>query len=119
MKQTITLLLLFCGLFSFAQESSERKVVDAFMNGFNLKMDTVYWLYEYDNIAWWTSDSVYATPKEEQAKLGSEWFCFKRDNVWHAVYGKYQDNKFDMVYHYEVDTNQLIKRVYTQIDTLS
>jgi hypothetical protein len=118
MKETITSLLLLCGIFSFAQEDSEKNTVDAFIKGFNLKMDTVHWLCEYDNIAWWTSDSVYATPKEEQEKLGSEWFCFKKGSIWHAVYGKYKDNRFDMVYHYEVDTNQLIKRVYEQIDSL-
>jgi hypothetical protein len=119
MKHTITTILLFCGFYTLAQENSERKVVDAFIKGFNLKMDTVYWLCEYDEIAWWTSDSVLATSKEEQAKLGSEWFCIKRGNIWHAVYGKFQDNNFAMIYHYEADSNQLVKRVYTQIDSLS
>jgi len=81
-------------------------------------MDTVSWLCEYDNIAWWTSDSVYASPKEEQSKIGAEWFCFKTDNIWHAVYGKYSKQSYDMIYHYEVDTNLSIKRVYTKVDSL-
>lgn len=119
MKQLFTFIVLLSSLQTFAQEDTGRKKVDAFIKQFNLKMDTVYWLCEYDDIAWWTSDSVFATPKEEQAKLGAEWFCLKKDAVWHALYGKYRNNRFEMVYHYEVDTNQVVRRVYTQIDTLT
>ena len=80
-------------------------------------MDTVAWLCDYDNIAWWTSDSVYATPKEEQAKLGSEWFCFKIGSTWHAVYGKYTNENYEVVYHYEVDSNRQVKRVFVNFDS--
>lgn len=117
MKQLFTLLLSISLFSVYAQEDSERKIVDAFMNRFNLKMDTVSWLCEYDNIAWWTSDSVSASSREEQAKLGTEWFCFKDGNTWHAVYGKYSNQNYDMVYHYEVDASLAIKRVKTRIDT--
>ena len=34
------------------------------------------WLCVYDNIAWWTTDSLLASPEEEKQKLGKEWFCF-------------------------------------------
>ena len=114
----IFILVLSVSYFSvFAQEDSERKVVDSYIKQFNLKMDTVLWLCEYDNIVWWTSDSVYASSKEEQANLGAEWFCFKIANIWHAVYGKYANQTYNMVYHYEVDTNLSVKRVYTNIDS--
>lgn len=117
MKQLLVLLLCIFGLTGIAQVDSGQKKVDAFIKRFNLKMDTVSWLCEYDNIAWWTSDSVYATSKEEQAKLGAEWFCFKIGDIWHAVYGKYANQNYDMVYHYEVDTTWLVKRVYTKVDS--
>jgi hypothetical protein len=113
-------IILFLSLTAFtvsAQDNSEMKVVDNFMKRFNLKMDTVSWLCQYDDIAWWTSDSVYASSKVEQSKLGSEWFCFKQGSLWHALYGKYVNNQFQMVFHYEVDSNQIIKRVYKQVDS--
>lgn len=119
MKHLIIIIFSFSGLFTTAQESSEKQIVDGFIKRFNSKMDTVYWLCQYDDIAWWTSDSVSATPKNEQAKLGSEWFCFNQGNIWHAVYGKYENNQFQMVYHYEVDTNRVVRRVYIQVDTLT
>lgn len=119
MKQFIIAVLMLNTLSASAQKDAERKIVDDFIQRFNLKMDTVSWLCQYDDIAWWTSDSVSATPKEEQAKLGSEWFCFKRGNRWHALYGKYVNDQFQMVYHYEVDSNQVVKRTYTQIDSLT
>ena len=118
MKQIIISLLVLNVFTASAQENSERKKIDDFMERFNLKMDTVSWLCQYDDIAWWTSDSVMATSKEEQAKLGAEWFCFKEENIWHAMYGKYSNEQFQMAYHYEVDSNQVIKRVYTQVDSL-
>jgi hypothetical protein len=90
---------------------------DAFMKTFYSRMDTVEWLCAYDNIAWVTSDSVFASSKEEQAKLGSEWFCFPQNGLWHAVYGKYQDNQFNMVFHYSVDSNNRIVRTKQHVDT--
>jgi hypothetical protein len=101
-----------------AQESSEKTQIDEFIKQFNQKMDTVQWLCAYDDIAWWTSDSVYATSKEEQSKLGSEWFCFEKDLIWHALYGKFENGNFQMAYHYTVDSNQIIKRVNSSIDTI-
>jgi len=117
MKQLFTTIVLAISVNAFCQTEVTKTPYDEFIKTFNSKMDTVAWLCEYDNIAWWTSDSVYATSKEEQAKLGAEWFCFKIGDIWHAVYGKYSSQNYDMVYHYEVDTNQFIKRVYTKIDS--
>ncbi len=82
-------------------------------------MDTVTWLCEYDNIAWWTSDSVSASPAEEQSKLGAEWFCFKKEDLWHAAYGKFVNGQYQMAYHYVVDTNNSIRRSYSTIDTFT
>ncbi len=105
-------------ILSFGQKGKSRgynfDIVD-----FNKKMEVVEWLFDYDMVAWWTSDSVMAQDKNEIEKLGSEWFCFKDNNhIWHAVYGKYEDHNFNTVFHYTVDTLNNVKRSYDNIDTL-
>lgn len=118
MKRSITALLLFISFIANAQNDSERKPIDEFMKRFYQKLDTVYWLCKYDDIAWWTSDSVYASGKEEQKKLGKEWFCFEEGKLWHALYGKYRDNQFDAVFHYTVDSNGIVQRSYNPVDSV-
>lgn len=113
----LSFLLLSAFCINETQAQSEQDQIQKFIMRFNLKMDTVSWLCEYDNIAWWTSDSVYATPKEEQSKLGAEWFCFQQQDLWHALYGKFTNGQYQMAYHYTVDTNQSIRRVQESIDT--
>jgi len=107
---TILTVILFCSTFAFGQMKFDIK-------SFNEKFETAQWLYQYDIIAWWTSDSVYAAPKDEQNKLGGEWFCFQDTNIWHAAYGQYKNNTFDLVFHYTVDAASKVTRVYTPIDT--
>lgn len=86
---------------------------------FNQKAKTAEWLYMYDAIAWWTSDSVMTQNPTELERLGKEWFCFQSsDNNWHAIYGKYEDNEFDLVFHYLVDTLFSVKRIYDPVDTI-
>jgi len=109
--------MLLAGLAATAQVKQATTPYDEFIKRFNAKMDTVSWLCTYDNIAWWTSDSVAATSKEEQAKLGAEWFCFLDNSVWHALYGKFQNGSFETVYHYEVDSTGKVSRVRTLVDT--
>lgn len=85
---------------------------------FNEKASMVEWLYMYDAIAWWTSDSVVLQDKNEIARLGNEWFCFQSsDSNWHAVYGKYENSVFDLVFHYFVDTAYNVSRIYEPVDT--
>lgn len=115
MKQLTFAVLLLSVVFVQGQTTTP---YDSFIKKFNSRMDTVQWLCEYDDIAWWTSDSVYATPKEEQQKLGSEWFCFYKDNSWHALYGKYHNNNFETVYHYIVDSSNHIARAYEKFDSV-
>jgi hypothetical protein len=119
MKQFILLTFVLISATAICQKSPTKGPYDDFMKKFYLKMDTVEWLCEYDKIAWWTSDSVCATPKEERAKLGAEWFCFKKENLWHAVYGKYEDNKFKMVYHYIVDSDNNVSRLKEDVDSMT
>ena len=119
MKQLLTATLLLIFLTTQGQKNQPKSPYDDFMKVFNTRLDTVQWLCEYDKIAWWTSDSVYATSKEEQSKLGSEWFCFQSDGVWHALYGKYEQPDFKMIYHYVVDSDNHIYRTKQEIDTLT
>ncbi len=83
---------------------------------FNKKMEIAEWLYEYDMIAWRTSDSVMAQDKKELERLGSDWFCFKKNDTWHAVYGKYENNQFDLVFHFKVD-NGNVSKTTENVDT--
>ena len=83
---------------------------------FNKKMVVAEWLYEYDMVAWITSDSVMNQNKEDLARLGTDWFCFKKNDIWHAIYGKYENNQFDQVFHFKVDKGQVIKTSET-VDT--
>jgi len=114
-------LILLYGIFfltilsTFGQEN-KRMTFD--ITDFNQKASIAEWLYEYDAIAWWTSDSVMLSDSIERSRLGSDWFCFQTPNKnWHAVYGKYENDTFDLVINYLIDTSYHIKRVYNQIDT--
>lgn len=88
------------------------------MDDFNAKMRDVEWLYIYDAIAWWTSDSVYAASEDERKKLGAEWFCFQDENsLWHAAYGNFKGKHFELIFHYKVSSDYKVSRTYEPIDT--
>lgn len=71
---------------------------------FAKKFAVAQWLAEYDEVAWKTTDVMLAQDQKDLARLGAEWFCFKTDDgLWHAVYGKYADAKFDQVFHLTMD----------------
>jgi len=84
---------------------------------FTKKFELVQWLFEYDNVAWKTTDVVMALPKEQLSGLGQEWFCFQDKNkLWHAVYGKLNGEKYDVAFHYEMDSAEKIKPSTEKID---
>lgn len=88
------------------------------INDFNQKTSTAEWLYLYDAIAWWTSDSVMAEKEEDLQRLGGEWFCFQTDDKnWHAVYGKYENDNMNVVFHYLVDTTYKVSKTFEDVDT--
>lgn len=87
------------------------------IESFNKKFDTVQWLCRYDNIAWWTSDSVMAAPEAERSQLGAEWFCFPGDDGWHAVYGSFDNSRYRIVFHYFVDSLSKIRRINDPVDS--
>jgi hypothetical protein len=81
------------------------------------KTELADWLVRYDTVAWHSSDIAMAEDKKDIARLGSEWFCFEDSKgVWHAVYGKYADGKYDTVFHYIVDNAGKIVRTNAPID---
>ena len=56
-------------------------------------------------VAWKTTDLALASDKAEVARMGKEWLCFQDKNgLWHAIYGRLDNNKFDQVFHYVVDS---------------
>jgi len=81
-----------------------------------------FYLWQYDSFAWATSDKLAAEAgtlgKAITDRLGSEWFCFKRDSVWHAVYGRYdpQTDTYDAAVHYVSTSGNKIVRTDAPID---
>jgi len=113
MRRHLTVLLLMIVSAVAGQENP----YSVFFESFAKQTATVRWLLEYDMIAWHSSDSVVKHP-EERSRLGSEWFCFKDlANTWHAVYGKYANNNFDLVFHYVTDESKTLRRTNAAIDT--
>lgn len=78
---------------------------------FNEKTEIAEWLYAYDSVAWWSTDSLMTKDKSRIAQLGKEWFCFKDStDVWHSVYGKYDNGNYNQVFHFIVKSrNEVIE----------
>jgi len=110
---TVLLLLVYCVVGQTSRPSGP-----AFdIQDFTKKFEVAEWLVEYDNVAWKTTDVVMEQPKSELARLGQEWFCFQDKNkVWHAVYGKLTGEKYEAVFHFEMDLNDKITKSTQPID---
>lgn len=103
-------------LVSFGQNSKNDKP-NFDIADFNKKTEIAEWLVRYDTVAWKTSDVVMAQDKKDLARLGKEWFCFQdKNNVWHAVYGKYENGKFDLVFHFTIDEKSIVKRTDEKVN---
>ena len=114
-KTIITLIFTGISILTYGQKS---KGLTFGVNQFNKNFEIAEWLYEYDIIAWWTTDSAMVQDKKEIKRLGQEWFCFKDTNkIWHAVYGKFENQQFDLVFHYSVDTSSKVRRIYDKVDS--
>jgi hypothetical protein len=113
-KSFLSLVMVFgCGATVYARAiQNEFDVVD-----FNKKFEVARWLVAYDGVAWKTTDVMLALDKVEIARLGREWFCFQdKSGVWHAIYGKLENNKFDQVFHFVVDSSGKITRTSDKLD---
>ena len=115
MRKALTVLLLCLTVFVYGQKT---KKLNFDIADFNRKAEIAEWLYQYDMVAWRTSDSVMAQDKKEIGRLGQEWFCFQQNGNWHAAYGKYTENRFDLVFHFKLDSTGKISRSYEIIDTV-
>jgi hypothetical protein len=114
MRKIIAILVIVMSTSTFAQNTNRLNfdIVD-----FNQKMNVVEWLCQYDWIAWVTSDSVVVQDKKDIERLGNEWFCIQKGNEWHAIYGNFKNNTFDLVFHFKVDENGKISKSSEPIDT--
>lgn len=106
------LTILFFGLTTLVYGQLNFDITD-----FNRKMEVAEWLCKYDMVAWCTSDSVMTQDKNEIERLGKEWFCFEQNDTWHAVYGKYENNLYDLVFHFKVDNKGQVIRTTETVDT--
>lgn len=84
---------------------------------FSRKTELAEWLVRYDMVAWKTTDVAMTEDKAEVAKLGAEWFCFQDGSkVWHAVYGKFVNGHYDLVFHYLYDSSGKITKLSSKPD---
>ena len=117
LKPLLTSILCTIAILSFGQKDTS--IGPNFdIADFNKKFAVAEWLCNYDLVAWRTSDSVMAQDKNEINRLGKEWFCYEdRQHTWHALYGKYVNGSFDMVFHFTVDSIGKVKLVRNKVDT--
>lgn len=77
---------------------------------FNEKASIAEWLLDYDLAAWWSTDSLLAKENTRINQLGREWFCFKDStNVWHSIYGKYENGVYNQIFHFVVRSSTDVK----------
>jgi hypothetical protein len=114
MKKLLFLLLIGYSTLAFGQQAD---MPDFDMEEFDKKSEIAEWLFEYDMVAWVTTDSVMASDKKEIEKLGAEWFCYIEDYSWHAVYGDFENNDYEVVFHYLVEDYGEVERTDESIDT--
>ncbi len=87
------------------------------VDDFNEKKETVGWLYEYDLTVWVSTEHLKTEDSIKLKQLGREWFCFQDDHkIWHAVYGNYENGKYNQVFHFIVDSSLQVKETYEQLD---
>jgi len=111
MRKTIITILIILGLNSVQAQKFDIK-------DFNKKTETADWLLRYDLVAWWSTDTLMTKDKERIGKLGREWFCFQDStNTWHSVYGKYENGKYEQVFHFIVKSQTEVTETTEQIDT--
>ncbi|RYU80742.1 hypothetical protein [Hymenobacter persicinus] len=114
MKYFPILLVLFFSSLSLYGQKKDNLRFD--IKAFSEKQELASWLNQYDQVAWHTSDSVAAQPQRRK-QLDGSWFCFQdQQQVWHALYGKYQQHAFVPEFHYTV-INGMISETKQGIDT--
>lgn len=101
--------ILIFTLISFGQTAKNDKP-NFDIADFNKKAEVAEWVVRYDTVAWKTSDVVATQDKKDLARRGRKWFCFQdTNNAWHAIYGKYANGKFELVFHFTMDEKSNVK----------
>ena len=110
MKKRIFTILFILGFFKIQAQNFD-------IRDFNEKTEIAEWLVNYDLAAWWSTDSLMTKEKSRIAQLGKEWFCFQdSSNTWHSVYGKYENEKYDQVFHFIVKSSSEVKESTEKIN---
>lgn len=79
---------------------------------FEEKMTIASWLCTYDSVATFISDIAMTMPYEDRLRVGRQWFVyFGGDGAWHSVWGKYSNNKYDLVVHYKIVDTSFVDNV--------
>lgn len=114
-KNTFNLKVAFIIFFLCAGfvQSNAQEIVDSLLTRqINSIQKVASWLIAYDRVAWASSDMIPSASSEELSRMGREWFCYSDSNrAWHAVYGKYTDDGFQIALHYvtSIKTGRLEK----------
>jgi hypothetical protein len=121
---TFLLVLLLYPSLTFSQgnvgnASIPAKEMSLDLEAFQHNVELAYWLYQYDMVAWRTSDSLLASTDPAVRELTKEWFCYEDTlGQWHAIYGKYDTGYYQPLFHYILnDSNSQVKRVEEEVDT--
>lgn len=118
MKKIVTLFTIL--LFTFVAFGQEKKEdVPTFdIADFSKKFEVAEWLVRYDLVAWKTTDVLLKKDKQQLATLGREWFCFQdNSDIWHAVYGKFENDKYKLVFHFKMDEESKIVQTDEKLDS--
>lgn len=104
--------------FSQAHDSLKSKKATLDLEIFQQNVEIAWWLYQYDMVAWRTSDSLLALTDPAVMNLTKEWFCYQDSaEQWHAIYGRYETGAYQPVFHYVMDSTQKVRRTKEQVDT--
>ncbi len=63
-------------------------------------LQTAQWMLLYDHIAWATTDLLLKEDKQTVKAISPVWFCLEKNHAWHAVYGHYGTNIFEITVCY-------------------
>ncbi len=75
------------------------------VQSFNRKFETAKWLNDYEMASWITLDYIRGQQSDKTGSIGRDWFCYRdRDSIWHAVYGSFDGEKYEVLFFLRVDT---------------
>jgi hypothetical protein len=74
-------------------------------------VQTALWMQAYDRVAWATTDLLLKESKETLKDIGPVWFCVEIDHVWYALYGRFQDDAFDIAVCYQQTAKDKFEKV--------